>query len=153
MHGEGNGNPLQCSCLENPRDGGAWWAAVYGVTQSRTRPKRLSSSSSARYTDRSPFKTQSSAEGHLGCFHFWTMMRNSTVDVRFHSLGFVRRSGVAGSEGSSVCFSRSCRRPPQQLLRSAFPPAAGARLAAPRPRQHALLPGFWTVAVVLVGMS
>ena len=37
--GEGNGNPLQCSCLENPRDGGAWWAAVYGVVQSRTRLK------------------------------------------------------------------------------------------------------------------
>ena len=37
--GEGNGNPLQYSCLENPRDGGAWWAAVYGVTQSRTRLK------------------------------------------------------------------------------------------------------------------
>ena len=34
--GEGNGYPLQCSCLENPRDGGAWWAAVYGVAQSRT---------------------------------------------------------------------------------------------------------------------
>ena len=45
--GEGNGNLLQCSCLENPRDGGAWWAAVYGVTQSRTRLKRLSSSSKA----------------------------------------------------------------------------------------------------------
>ena len=44
--GEGNGNPLQCSCLENPRDGGAGWAAVYGVAQSRTRLKRLSSSSS-----------------------------------------------------------------------------------------------------------
>ena len=44
--GEGNGNPLQCSCLENPRDRGAWWAAVYGVTQSQTRLKRLSSSSS-----------------------------------------------------------------------------------------------------------
>ena len=44
--GEGNGNPLQCPCLENPRDGGAWWAAVYGVVQSRTRLKRLSSSSS-----------------------------------------------------------------------------------------------------------
>ena len=42
---EGNGNPLQCSCLENRRDGGAWWAAVYGVAQSRTRLKRLSSSS------------------------------------------------------------------------------------------------------------
>ena len=44
--GEGNGNPLQCSCLEYPRDGGAWWAAVHGVAQSRTRLKRLSSSSS-----------------------------------------------------------------------------------------------------------
>ena len=43
---EGNGNPLQCSCLENPRAGGAWWAAVYGVAQSRTRLKQLSSSSS-----------------------------------------------------------------------------------------------------------
>ena len=43
--GEGNDNPLQCSCLENPRDGGAWWAAVYGVAQSRTRLKWLSSSS------------------------------------------------------------------------------------------------------------
>ena len=42
--GEGNGNPLQCSCMENPREGGAWWAAVYGVAQSRTRLKRLSSS-------------------------------------------------------------------------------------------------------------
>ena len=45
--GEGNGNPLQCSCQENPRDGGAWWAAIYGVTQSRTRLKWLSSSSSS----------------------------------------------------------------------------------------------------------
>ena len=45
--GEGNGNPLQCSCLENPRDGGAWWAAVSGVAQSQTRLKRLSSSSSS----------------------------------------------------------------------------------------------------------
>ena len=44
--GEGNGNPLHYSCLENPRDGGAWWAAVSGVAQSRTRLKRLSSSSS-----------------------------------------------------------------------------------------------------------
>ena len=45
--GEGNGNPLQCSCLENPRDGGAWWAAAYGVAQSQTRLKWLSSSSSS----------------------------------------------------------------------------------------------------------
>ena len=45
--GEGNSNPLQCSCLENPRDGGAWWAAIYGVSQSRTQLKQLSSSSSS----------------------------------------------------------------------------------------------------------
>ena len=45
--GEGNDNPLQCSCLENPRDEQAWWAAVYGVAQSRTRLKQLSSSSSS----------------------------------------------------------------------------------------------------------
>ena len=50
--GEGNDNPLHCSCLENPRDGEAWWAAVYGVAQSRTRLKRLSSSSSRE--DRRP---------------------------------------------------------------------------------------------------
>ena len=48
--GGGNGNPLQCSCLENPRDGGAWWAAAYGVMQSRTLLKRLSSSSSSTNT-------------------------------------------------------------------------------------------------------
>ena len=47
--GEGNGNPLQCSYLENPRDGGAWWAAIYGVAQSWTRLKLLSSSSSSIY--------------------------------------------------------------------------------------------------------
>ena len=44
--GEGNGNPLQCSCLENPRDRGAWWEAVYGVAQSQTRLKWLNSNSS-----------------------------------------------------------------------------------------------------------
>ena len=47
--GEGNGNPLQCSYLENPRDGGAWWAAICGVTQSRTRLKWLSSSSDSSH--------------------------------------------------------------------------------------------------------
>ena len=46
--GEGNGNPHQCSCLENPRDRGTWWTAIYGVTQSRTRLKRLSRSSSSK---------------------------------------------------------------------------------------------------------
>ena len=52
--GEGNSNRLQCSCLENPRDRGAWWVAVRGVAQSRTRLKQLSSSSRA-LTSASPF--------------------------------------------------------------------------------------------------
>ena len=50
--GEGNDNPLQCSCLENPRDGGAWWAAVCGVAQRRTRLERRSSSSSSSSSSR-----------------------------------------------------------------------------------------------------
>ena len=50
--GEGNGNPLQCSCLENPRDGGAWWAATYGVAQSWTRLKQLSNSMDANWCQR-----------------------------------------------------------------------------------------------------
>ena len=53
--GEGNGNPLQCSCLENPKDGGAWWAAVYGVAQSQTWLKPLSSSSSNNSVTGVPF--------------------------------------------------------------------------------------------------
>ena len=51
--GVGNGNPLQCSCLENPRDGGGWWAAVYGVAQSQIQLKWLSSSSSSTYINKS----------------------------------------------------------------------------------------------------
>ena len=76
---EGNGNPLQCSCLENRRDGGAWWAAVYGVTQSRTRLKQLSSS-----------RNDSVVRGHAGsilwrspyyldeqCLKCWGLFRGS----------------------------------------------------------------------------
>ena len=54
--GEGNGNPPQCSCLENPREGGAWWSAAYGVTESQTRLKRLSSSSSSKESKGVPEK-------------------------------------------------------------------------------------------------
>ena len=57
--GGGNGNPLQYSCLENPRDRGAWWAAIYGVAQSRTQLKWLSSSSSSRLWLRKVFPLQS----------------------------------------------------------------------------------------------
>ena len=74
--GEGNGNPLQCSCLENPRDSGAWWAAVYGVAQSRTRLKRLSSSSSSSSTMLSTlyclsFFTHSNPRSNLGVWCYW----------------------------------------------------------------------------------
>ena len=69
--GEGNGNPLQCSCLENPRYRGAWWAAVYGVTQSRTRLKQLSSSSSSRqWKHHLPRWSSQKSKGHFAssCF-------------------------------------------------------------------------------------
>ena len=63
--GEGNGNPLQCSCLENPRDGGAWWAAVYGATQSWTRLKWLSSCITFTYPSRSQSRASSSVESTM----------------------------------------------------------------------------------------
>ena len=61
--GEGYGNPLQCSCLENPRDRRAWWTAIYAVAQSWTRPKRLSSSSSSSHQSSSTGKTEVSPLG------------------------------------------------------------------------------------------
>ena len=66
--GEGNGNPLQCSCLENPRDWGAWWAGVYGVAQSRTRLKPLSSSSS-------------SSIWNLKRWHWWIYFQGSSGET------------------------------------------------------------------------
>ena len=65
MIGEGNGNPLQCSCLENPRDGGAWWAAIYGIALSRTRLKRLSRSSSSSSVYMSVPSSQSIPSPHF----------------------------------------------------------------------------------------
>ena len=65
--GEGNGNPLQCSCLENPRDGGASWAAVYGVAQSQTRLKRRSSSSSSS-SKKTIFNNQGRIEEYSSCY-------------------------------------------------------------------------------------
>ena len=76
--GEGNDNPLQCSCLENPRDGAAWWAAVYGVTQSRTWLKWLSSSSLLI------FYFQIMYQGG----DFWVCWLSSNVWILFTSWGF-----------------------------------------------------------------
>ena len=74
--GEGNGNPLQCSCLENPRDRGAGWAAIYGVAQSRTRLKRLSSSSSSRDGPRDYHTKRSQSDRERQISHDTTYMRN-----------------------------------------------------------------------------
>ena len=75
--GEGNGNPLQCSCLENPRDREAWWAAVYGVAQSRTRLKWLSSSSSSWRRKSRKMQTL------LTLDHLCTATRSPSVWVHF----------------------------------------------------------------------
>ena len=79
--GEGNGNPLQCSCLENPRDGGAWWAAAYGVAQSQTRLKRLSKSSSS----------SSSSNCVLKIFDRFLKVKQNRPDVS-HLLALARKS-------------------------------------------------------------
>ena len=78
--GEGNGNPLQCSCLENPRDRGAWWAAIYGVAQSRTLLKWLSSSI--------PFhiffihsSIHISYDGYIGFFHILSVVNSAAMNI------------------------------------------------------------------------
>ena len=68
QHGEGNGNPLQYSCLENPMDRGAWWAAVCGVTQSRTRLKRLSISTAT-------------CQASLSFTIFWSLLKLVSIDL------------------------------------------------------------------------
>ena len=78
--GEGNSNPLQGSCLENPRDGGAWWAAVYGVAQSWTRLKWLSSSSS-RYIiiRRKWFDSTKLVSSSIWCLILWHKRLNKYI--------------------------------------------------------------------------
>ena len=103
--GEGNGNPLQCSCLENPRDGGAWWASVYGVAQSRTRLKRVSSSSSSsRDHPRRLPRCLSGKEIHLPI--------QETREMRFRSLSRERSSGGGnGNSGDLGSISESGKSP------------------------------------------
>ena len=85
--GEGNGNPLQCSCLENPRDGGAWWAAVSGVAQSWTQLKRLSSSSS------SSRRLEDQREEGLSLFPYFSLPRQiSSVSSQWLQLPLLSSS-------------------------------------------------------------
>ena len=93
---EGNGNPLWCSCLENPRDGGAWRAAVYGVAQSRTRLKRLSSSNSSS----SSLSPHNLPDPRLPA-HLW---RGTGTDHRTleESLGFFRDGLFSTCKGKKL---------------------------------------------------
>ena len=80
--GEGNGNPLQCSCLENPRDGGAWWAAIYGVAQSRTRLKQLGSSSNTVWRHFDPYLNISTIQRYFEVIRgIWTWTARCDDDV------------------------------------------------------------------------
>ena len=92
--GEGNDNPLQCSCLENPRDGGAWWFAVYGVTRSQTRLKWLNSSSSCK-------------EGFAGS----SSVKNLLANAR--DTGSIIGSGRCSGEGNGNPLQCSCLENPR----------------------------------------
>ena len=83
--GEGNGNPLQCSCLENPRDGGAWWAVVSGVSQSWTPWKQLSSSSSSNLMIRSALLTMFSMHLEVLNKYWHCLLRNLRTDRSFQA--------------------------------------------------------------------
>ena len=95
--GEGNGNPLQCSCLENPRDRGAWWAAIHGVAESQTRLKRLSSSSSSSSIPLPIYNTSLSIHLLMGTkralrwlpYIGYNAARNMQVHIPFWISGFV----------------------------------------------------------------
>ena len=77
--GEGNGSPLQCSCLENPRDGRAWWAAIYGVTQSQTQLKQLSSSSSSSFRNLLQLSSKHLSFLYSGGYRSWGWKRGSKL--------------------------------------------------------------------------
>ena len=83
--GEGNGNPLQCSCLENPRGGGAWWAAIYGVAQSRTRLKQLSSSGGSNHIE--PEKAMAPYSSTLAWKIPWMEEPGGLSSMRSHRVG------------------------------------------------------------------
>ena len=92
--GEGNGNPLQRSCLENPRDGGAWWATVYGVAQSRTQLKQLSSSNSIAINVDNPQK-------HDVGWKFPKIWKYDSVNMEF-KIGKMKKNVL--SRNTNICY-------------------------------------------------
>ena len=103
--GERNGNPLQCSCLENPRDGGAWWAAVCGVTQSRTWLKWLSSSSSCPWKTRGKYRTMLKFTTSILSRPFfaipWTVAYQDLLFMEFFQAKILEWVSISFSRGSS----------------------------------------------------
>ena len=89
--GEGNGNPLQCSCLENPRDGGDWWAAIYGVAQNQTRLKWLSSSSSS-----------STLFSIIFSHYFYHFQQNRTIWKENKSMNNIETAGFNLTKGVGI---------------------------------------------------
>ena len=86
--GEGNGNPLQRSCLENPRDGGAWWAAIYGVAQGQTRLKWLSSSSLLYQHLADPWHRVTHAHRHTDTKNCWKQIDKKQHETNKTKLPF-----------------------------------------------------------------
>ena len=105
--GEGNGNPLQCSCLENPRDGGAWWAAVYGVSQSWTRLKQLSSSSSAGDLGSVPGSGRSPGERNGYPLQYSCLENSMDRGAWQATIHRITKSGTRLSEWHSHIFQRA----------------------------------------------
>ena len=115
--GEGNGDPLQCSCLENPREGGAWWAAICGVAQSRTRLKRLSSSrsSSLREENLAEYRNQHECQSlvikrslpvwvWLRHFHYPCMPLETSLFLPGFRPGLRKPPGFVSLESSQLLF-------------------------------------------------
>ena len=109
--GEGNGSPLQCSCLENSRDAGAWWAAVYGVTQGRTRLKWLSSSSSSSSSEQDilKFLPKRSLHSALSALHpishFLFTSKYLHINILYKIYLFNLGLSILGGKGQSTHFA------------------------------------------------
>ena len=92
--GEGNGSPLQCSCLENPRDGRAWWAAVYGVAQSWTQLKQLSSNSSMMFTGLQEYLTRTGESTPKIYFTYFVYKRVTYIYIYIYIYIFTHTHGL-----------------------------------------------------------
>ena len=103
--GEGNGNPLQCSGLENPRDGGAWWAAVYGVAQGQTWLKQLSSSSSSSIVILNKIQQWSAYKKHT--LNIKTQIDEKKTNGKIYSLKFNKKKAGVASLLSDEVHSRT----------------------------------------------